>query len=150
MGTGALFSLEVSWTPESSDDIAYINTFAAAGNYTQAGREPIVGGPLGALGILFASPSLGNFLSELPNFTEDVAGIVIGYEAFWKNHRRSLTLEMASRFDTGNTGFNDFALGFEYRHRLAHRIQLQLEASYSVLEKRDDGSTLRAELLFQF
>jgi len=150
VGTGTLVSLEVSWTLESSDDIAYINTFVAVDNYTQAGREPIVGGPLGALGILFASPSLGNFLSELSSFSDDVVGATMGYQAFWNNHRRSLTLEMAGRIDTGGSGFNDVAVGFEYRHRLAHRVQLQLEASYSVLEKRDDGSTLRAEILVQF
>ena len=150
VGTGTMVSLEVSWTPAYSDDIVYINSFVVGGNYTQAGREPIVGGPLAPLGILFASPSLGNFLSELSSFTDDVAGMAIGYEAFWKNHRRSLTLELAGRIDTGGSGFNDAAVGFECRHRLAQRIQLTLESSYSLLEKRDNGHTFRAELLYRF
>ncbi len=153
---GTIYSSEVSWTPYKSDDIAYVNSFVVDGTYTQAGRESIVGGPLGGLGILFASPSLGNFLSELNNFTSEVAGVAIGYEAFWSdgqsanNHRRSLTLEVAGRKDLGYRGFDDFAFGFEFRTRLTHRVQLQVDASYSVLEKRDDGSTVRTELRYQF
>lgn len=150
VATGTLVSMEVSWTPVASDDIVYVNTFIAFDNYTQAGREPIVGGPLGSLGIMFASPGLGNFLSELDSFTNEVAGAAIGYEAFWNNHRRSLTLELAGRIETNGNGFNDGAVGFEYRHRLTQRIQLQLESSYSLLEKRDDGHTFRAELLYRF
>jgi hypothetical protein len=149
-GTGIMLSAEVSWTPYRSDDIAYVNGFVVDGNYTQAGREPVVGGPLGGLGVLFASPGVGNFLSELNNFTTDVAGLVVGYEAFWENHRRSLTLEIASRKDLDGSGFDDVAFGFEFRQRLAHRIQFQLDASYSVLEKRNDGSTIRTEIRYQF
>ena len=154
--SGTLYSTEVSWTPYRSDDIMYVNSFYADGRYTQAGRESVVGGPLGGLGILFASPSLGNFLSELDNFTNEEAGLVIGYEAFWSdgqqanNHRRSLTLELAGTKDLDGSGFDDFGFGFEFRTRLSHRVQFQLDASYSVLEKRDDGHTIRTELRYQF
>ena len=153
---GTMYSSEVSWTPYGSDDIMYVNSFVVDGTYTQAGRESVVGGPLGGLGILFASPSLGNFLSELNNFTSEEAGLVIGYEAFFSdgkqvnNHRRSLTLEIAGTKDLGHNGFDDFAFGFEFRTRLSHRIQFQLDASYSVLEKRDDGQTIRTEIRYQF
>ena len=149
--SGTIYSAEVSWTPYKSDDIAFVD-----GRYTQAGRESVVGGPLGGLGILFASPSLGNFLSELDNFTNEEAGIVLGYEAFWSdgqqsnNHRRSLTLEVAGIKDLDDSSFDDFAFGFEFRTRLAHRIQWQLDSSYSVLEKRDDGVTIRSEIRYQF
>ena len=153
---GTMYSAEVSWTPYRSDDIMYVNSFVVDGNYTQAGREPVVGGPLGGLGILFASPSLGNFLSELDNFANEVVGMAIGYEAFWSdgqspnNHRRSLTMEIAGRKDLGGQGCDDFAFGFEFRTRLSHRIQFQVDASYSVLERRNDGSTIRTEIRYQF
>ncbi len=150
VGQGTLYSIEFSWTPEKSDDIVYINSFLADGNYTQAGREPVVGGGLGALGILFASPSLGNFGSELNSFTNDVAGMAIGYEAFWDNHRRSLTLEVAGRKDTSGNRPDDIAFGFEFRQRLAQRIQLQIDSHYAVQEKRDDGFGMRTEILYQF
>lgn len=150
VGEGTLYSAEVSWTPEKSDDVVYVNSFIAAGNYTQAGREPVVGGPLGALGILFASPALGNFGSELNSFADDVAGAAIGYQAFWNHHRTSLTLEVAGRKDTSGRRFDDIAFGFEFRRRLAHRIQLQIDSHYTVQEKRDDGYGLRTEILYQF
>ena len=65
-------------------------------------------------------------------------------------HRRSLTLEIAGREDIVGGSFDDFAFGFEFRTRLAHRVQFQFDASYSVLEKRNNGSTLRSEIRYQF
>ncbi len=150
VGTGTLFSADISFTPKKSDDIVYFNPFFAAGNYTQVGREPVVGGPLGALGILFASPSLGNFGSELISFADDVAGFAAGYQAFWNHHRTSLTMEVAGRKDTSGQRFDDLAFGFEFRQRLAHRIQLQVDSHYTVQEKRDDGFGMRTEILYQF
>jgi hypothetical protein len=150
VGTGTLFSAEVSFTPRSSDDIVYLNTFVSAGNFTQAGREAVVGGPLGALGILFASPSLGNFGSELDSFADDVTGFALGYEAFWQNHRRSLTMEVAGRKDIGGEGIDSLAVGFEFRQRLLQRLQLQVDVHYSFQESRDNGYGARTELLYQF
>jgi hypothetical protein len=149
-GTGVLYSAEVSLTPQKSDDIAYLNTFIADGNFTQVGREPVVGGPLGALGILFASPSLGNFGSELNSFANDVVGFAMGYQAFWNHHRTSLTLETAGRKDTSGDRFDDIAFGFEFRQRLAQRIQLQVDSHYTIQEKRSNGYGLRTEILYQF
>jgi len=149
-GTGTLLSAEFSFTPFKSDDIVYMNPFVAAGNFTQVGREPVVGGPLGALGILFASPSIGNFGSELISFANDVAGFAAGYQAFWNDHRTSLTLEVAGRKDISGDRFDDIAFGYEFRQRLAQRIQLQVDSHYTVQEKRSDGYGLRTEILYQF
>jgi hypothetical protein len=150
VGTGTLYSAEISFTPQRSDDIVYFNSFIAAGNFTQVGREPVVGGPLGALGIMFASPSIGNFGSEMISFANDVAGFAAGYQAFWNHHRTSLTLEVAGRKDTSGERFDDIAFGFEFRQRLAQRIQLQIDSHYTVQEKRSDGYGLRTEILYQF
>ena len=59
-------------------------------------------------------------------------------------------MEIAGRKDLGGQGFDDFAFGFEFRTRLSHRIQFQVDASYSVLERRNDGSTIRTEIRYQF
>jgi len=147
---GTLFSIELSYTPERSDDIVYFNPFWAIGTMTQAGREPIVGGPLASLGINFASPSLGDHLSELSSFANDVVGFALGYQAFWDNHRRNLVLEIATRKNTDGNDVDGLALGAQFQQAIGQRIQLQLDAFVAFQESRDLGSGGRVELLFQF
>ena len=96
VGNGVLLTAELSKTVHGSDDIVYFNSFLGLGNFTQAGREAIVGGPLANTGILFASPNLSTYLAEINPFTDDdVIGGAIGYQAFWDNKRRNLILEIA-------------------------------------------------------
>ncbi len=154
---GVLLSAEISWTPHSSDDIVYINPFWGIDRYTQASREPIVGGPLAPLGINFASPSLGNHLSELSSFNAQVLGLVLGYQAFWDNHRRNLVLELAGvkdttrgLFDTDGIGVDGAAFSIQLQQAVGQHVQLQFDAFVSYLEGRDNGSGARAEFLFQF
>jgi len=147
---GTLLSAEISLTPYGSDDVFYVNPFIAIDNYTQVGREPVVGGPLGTLGILFASPSIGNFAAELNPFANEVAGVAIGYQAFWDNHKRNLILEAAGRKNTTGVGNDDLAVGFQFQQRLAQRIQLQLDGHYAFQENRDNGYGARTEILIQF
>jgi hypothetical protein len=156
-GDGVLVSAEVSWTPHSSDDVVYVNPFYGFGGYTQVGRETIVGGPLAPLGISFASPSLGNHLSELSSFNTRVAGIAIGYQAFWDNHRRNLVIELAgvkdntrNLFSTDGDGRDAAALSVQFQQAIGQHVQLQLDGFVSYLESRDNGSGARAEILVQF
>ncbi len=152
-----LLSAEISWTPHSSDDIVYINPFVGIDRYTQAAREPIVGGPLAALGISFASPSLGNHLSELSSFNTEVVGAAIGYQAFWDNHRRNIVFEIAgvkdatrSLFDDDGPGTDAAAFTVQFQQAFGRRVQLQLDGFVSYLEGRDNGAGARAEILIQF
>ncbi len=154
---GVLLSAEMSWTPHSSDDVFYVNPFWGIDRYSQAGREPIVGGPLAALGISFASPSLGNHLSELSSFNTNVVGAAIGYQAFWDQHRRNLVLEVAGvkdttrgLFDTDGAGTDAAAFTVQFQQAIGQRVQLQLDAFVAYLEGRDNGSGSRAEILIQF
>ncbi len=102
---GVLLSTELSWTPHGSDDTIWINPFVTIGNFTQAGRENVDGGgPLAPIGILFASPNLGAFGSELDNKANDNAGAAIGYQAFWNDHWTNLGLEIAGFKDIGPRG----------------------------------------------
>jgi hypothetical protein len=57
---------------------------------------------------------------------------------------------LAGRKDTSGQRFDDIAFGFEFRQRLAQRIQLQVDSHYNVQEKRSDGYGLRTEILYQF
>lgn len=146
-GTGTLLSAEFSTTLKGSDDIAYFNPFIGINNFTQAGREAILGGPLASLGILFASPNLSTYGAEVSPFTDDVVGLAAGYQAFWDRHRRNLIFEVAGRHDTDGNGFDQLGLGFQLQQAFGRHSQVQLESFYTFNEDRDNGSGARLELL---
>ena len=150
IGNGTLLSAEFSSTVAGSDDIAYFNPFIGIGNFTQAGREQILGGPLASLGILFASPNLSTYGAEISPFTDDVVGFAAGYQAFWDNHRRNLILEIAGRHDYDGKGFDQLGIGFQLQQAFGRRIQAQLEGFYVFNGERDDGVGARAELLIVY
>ena len=147
VGDGVLLTAEFSKHPHGSDDIVYFNPFIAIGNYTQAGREAVVGGPLANVGILFASPSLGNYLAEVNPFTDDVVGFALGYQAFWDNNRRNLILEIAGRESFNNTGPDSLGFGAQLQQAVGRNVQLQFEAYYTINDGEKDGVGTRAEVL---
>lgn len=160
---GVLLSTEFSWTPHRSDDTVWINPFVTIGNFTQAGRENVDGGgPLAPIGILFASPNLGAFGSELDNKANDNAGAAIGYQAFWNDHRTNLGLEIAGFKDIGledefQEGFEwQVGVGFQAQQKVTEQSLVQLEAFYALqegegdFEADDDAYGGRLEFLYQF
>lgn len=146
VGDGVLLTAEFSKHPHGSDDIVYFNPFLAIGNFTQAGREPVVGGPLANTGILFASPALANYGAEINPFTDDDVGAAIGYQAFWDNNRRNLILEIAGKHNYGGDGFDSLGFGFQLQQAVGQHVQLQFEAFYTLNEDRSDGLGARAEV----
>ena len=147
VGTGTLLTSEISKTVKQSDDIVYFNSFLGLGNFTQAGREAVNGGPLANTGILFASPNLSTYLAELDPFTTDsVIGGAVGYQAFWDNKRRNLILEIAGRHDLSGDGFDSLGVGAQLQQAVGQHVQLQFETFYAFNEGRDDGYGARAEI----
>lgn len=153
---GALMSAEISWTPHGSDDTAYINPFLSIGSFTQAAREPIDGGgPLAALGILFASPNIGGFGSELINRANDVTGFAVGYQAFWNDHRTNLALELAGRhslgwYDEEFDSVDQLGIGFQAQQKVHQQALIQLEGFVAAQENSDKTTGARLEFLYQF
>ena len=150
IGDGTLVSIDLSKLVPGSEDIIYFNPFWGIGNYTQAGREPILGGPLASLGILFATPNLSTYGAEMVPFTNDVAGFATGYQAFWDNNKRNLILELAARKDTDGEGFDSLAIGFQLQQAIGQHVQLQPEAFYAFNEGQSDGSGFRFELFIVY
>ena len=149
VGNGTLLTAEISKTVPGSDDIVYFNSFLGFGNFTQAGREAVVGGPLANTGILFASPSLSTYLAEIDPFVEDdLVGGAIGYQAFWDNKRRNMIFEIAGRQSLRNDGLGVNSLGFgvQYQQAVGQHAQLTLESFYTINENFDDGLGARAEI----
>jgi|LWDU01.1.fsa_nt_gi hypothetical protein len=150
IGDGTLLTAEFSSVVHGSDDIAYVNPFLAIGNYTQAGRESVVGGPLANTGILFASPNIANYGAEINPFTNDVVGVATGYQAFWDNHRRNLVLEVAVKHDYNGDDFNSYGVGFQLQQAVGEHVQLQLESFYVINSEVDDTSGSRFEVLIVY
>lgn len=151
LGNGTLITAEISKTVPGSDDIIYFNSFLGLGNFTQAGREAIVGGPLANTGILFASPNLSTYGAEINPFTDDdVIGGAIGYQAFFDNKRRNLILEIAGRHDISGNGFDSLGFGAQLQQAVGQHAQLTFEAFYTINEGRDDGAGARAEIQFVY
>jgi len=147
IGNGALITAELSKNVKGSDDIVYFNSFLGLGNFTQAGREQIVGGPLANTGILFASPNLSTYGAELDPFTTDsVIGGAVGYQAFWDNKRRNLIMEVAGRHDLSGDGFDSIGIGAQLQQAIGRHVQLTFETFYAFNEGRDNGSGARAEI----
>jgi hypothetical protein len=149
VGNGTLLTAELSKTVPGSDDIVYFNSFLGFGNFTQAGREAVVGGPLANTGILFASPSLSTYLAEIDPFVEDdVIGGAIGYQAFWDDKRRNMIFEIAGRqsLRSDGLGVNSLGFGVQYQQAVGQHAQLTLESFYTINENLDDGLGARAEI----
>jgi len=147
VGDGVLFTAEFSKTVPESDDIVYFNPFLGIGNYTQAGREAIVGGPLANTGILFASPNLSTYLAEInPFIIDDVIGAAIGYQAFFDHGRRNLILEIAGRKDLSGDGLDSLGFGFQLQQAVGQHFQFTYEGFYTLNRGQDNGLGGRVEM----
>ncbi|MFI4986164.1 MAG: hypothetical protein ACHQF3_01870 [Alphaproteobacteria bacterium] len=147
---GTLVSGEFAYTLPNSNDIVYLNPYVALNNYTQASKDPIAGGPLAPLGILYAAYGIGTSRSALSSAAWDVAGAALGYQAFWDDKRRNLTLEIGGRKDTGNKSFDAVGAGAQYQQALTRRILWQVNATIARQDGRNNNYGLRTEILYQF
>jgi hypothetical protein len=150
-GDGTLISAEISHIVPGSDDIWYVNPYVALGNFTQAGREAILGGPLANIGILFASPNLSTYGAEISPFVNDVVGFSAGYQAFWDDHKRNMILEFSNKIDYDGRGFDSYGLGFQVQQKIGQYVQLTFEG-YAVknTENQDDtvGSRFEVQIVY--
>ena len=150
VGDGTLITGEFSFTPHYSHDIAYFNPFVAIGNFTQAGREAILGGPLANTGILFASPNLSTHGAEINPFVDDDIGFAVGYQAFYEHRRRNLVLELATKKDFSGSGNDSLAVGYQLQQAVGQYVQLQAETWYTFNNEISDGSGFRLEMLIVY
>jgi len=150
VGDGTLLTAEISSLVKKSDDIVYLNGYIGIDNYTQAGREAIVGGPLANTGILFASPNLSTHGAEINPFTDDTVGFATGYQAFWDDKRRNLILELGTRFDTNGGETDAVGTGFQLQQAVGRHVQLQLDSWYTFQDNGNDDSGARFEVLIVY
>ncbi len=148
--TGTVFLAELSGDPMGNDDVLYVNAAWAIDRFTSAARDPIAGGPLGPVGILFASPNLGDYGTALSNRADDVVAAAAGYQMFFNQERTQLVAELGTRIATDPDRRDAAAIGLRFQQALGSRFVLQLDGFVSREEARDLGYGARSELLVRF
>jgi len=151
--TGVLWFADFSTTPQGTDDIYYLTGFVAQDEFTQVARDPLVGGPLGRVGILFASQQLGGFDAMLSNRAKDVAGFSVGRQWFLvPNNREQLIVEFGGRLSWAEQA-EGVGLGTRYQIQIHNQafLQFNLFGTWES-EINDDGFGYgaRSELQVKF
>ena len=148
---GVMLYGDLSTTPLGTDDILYITGFAAHGEFTQAGRDPTVGGPLTRAGIIFASPQLGSYSGPLSARANDVIGFAGGRQWFLTaNNREQFVLEVGGRKDIGGFDSDAVALAGRYQIQIHNQAFWQLDLYGSYKETQGAGYGARSEILVRF
>ncbi len=115
---GVLIHDQFSWTPHRGINLAYVTAYTGIGQFRSAARGPLVGGPLGRTGILWASVGLGRFGPPLGNQSDNSIGGAVGYQMFFDGTRKQLVLEAGARRHTtgvGMAGSDLFGIGGRYQ-----------------------------------
>ena len=150
--SGVLGFMSFSTTPETSDDILYINAFVARNEFTQAARDPVVGGPLGRAGILFSTQRLGQFGSPLNPRAKDVAGFAVGRQWFLvPTNREQLIVEIGGRVSWEDEP-QGVGIAARYQIQIHNQAFLQFDLFGTFVDDVDDGfgAGARSELQIKF
>ena len=134
---------ELSWSPSYRSDIMYFNSFLGIDNFSSASRGPSTGGPLGATGLLFASPGMGFFPAPLGNSAADSLGSALGYQYFPKAGRQ-LVMEVAARTQTKGDSQTQWGLLLRFQQALTRRLFVEVDAFNA--ERQGTPSTWGARL----
>lgn len=144
---GTLVFNELSWDPYGTHNLAYVNMFWGNDQFRSAARGPLAGGPLGRVGLLFAARGVGTYPAPLNNVADDAIGGAVGYQMFFDDNRRQITVEAGGRHEFNSNRFDSAAIGVRMQQALGRRYILDVEA-YGVARKNaDNGGGLRVELL---
>ena len=148
---GVLLFTDFSTTPQTSDDIFYVTLFSAFGEFTQAGRDHFIGGPLTRAGILFASPQLGSYVGPLSARANDVVGFSVGRQWFLvPNNREQLVVELGGRKEITGPEAGGLGLAGRYQIQIHNQAFWQFELYGTVKEKEGPGYGARSEILVRF
>ncbi len=148
-GDGALLFGDINWTPAYTNDIAYVTFFAGFDRYTSAARDPLAGGPLGRVGLLFSARGLGSFPAPLSNRAGDAYGGAVGYQFQLAKTRRQLTFEAGVRKDDNNNGADSVGIAGKLQQAFGRRTVFTIEAFGTAHENNQPGAGIRTEILLK-
>jgi hypothetical protein len=150
-GRGTLLFGQASMSPHGSPDLIYATGFWAIDKFSSAARNPEVGGPLGQVGILFASPAFGRFGAPLNNQATRAVGGAIGYQLFLDQTRKQLIFELGARTNTDDgPAAGQIGFGARYQQAFCRHFIMILDSFVAKQEKFDVASGARAILLIKF
>ena len=153
---GVLVSGELSWVPHATHDHLYVTAFAALDDYRPIARDPALGGPLGRVGINFASVGIGSLGAPLSNQAREVVGGAVGRQFFFDDTRRQLILEAGLRIGLESDVADQFAGTARYQMAVGRRFVWVFDVFGGRRESLgvgDDDQTLlggRVELVTKF
>ncbi len=154
VSTGGLLTSQLSKTMTYNDDIFYFNSFLGVEDYSSAARDPSVGGPLGLIGILYASPGIGEYATPLGNRVGGSLGFGMGYQHFFDATKKAqLVLELGGRLATEGDGQSSLGFGARYQKGFGKHYILVLDAygaTYDDTALGDVGYGVRAEWRVRF
>lgn len=149
-GRGVLLFHQLSWTLHHTEDIVYLNTFWAIDQFTSPARGTLAGGPLGQVGILFASAGLGQFGAPLSNQASDAAGGSIGYQLFHDEFKQQVIFEVGGRESTNGTDDGAIGIGARFQRALNQHWIAVIDGFAVKREGRDVAPGVRLEFLAKF
>ncbi len=124
---GYLFFTEISRTPHHTHNHLYFNGFWVNNTFRSAARDPGNGGPLARAGISFAGVGLGRYGAPLSGEARDITGGALGYQMFFGQNRRQLTLEAAARIGLEDVVQDQYGVTIRYRAALGRFFVLTAE-----------------------
>lgn len=124
---GGLLFLELSSTPTASDDLIYATGYWAPEEFRSASRDPNLGGPLSAAGILFESAGLGRYAAALDSSTDSSVGGALGFQKFFNETRSQIVLEIAERYALRGSGQRATATGIRLQQALGRRSLIRFD-----------------------
>ncbi len=150
-GTGTLLTSELSFSPKATDDNVYFNAFGALGQYDSAARRPESGGPLGGIGVQFASAGLGRAAAPINPRARDAVGGALGYQQFFCGGRSNLIFELAGRASLSGADTGIVSGAIQYQRALGGHFVFTC-MGFAGWQSRLDDITAggRLELLIKF
>ena len=150
-GQGELLFAQTSWTPHHTEDLTYVNAFLAIDQFTSPTRGPLMGGPLGQTGIVFAAPGVGRAGAPVPVRTNNTAGASLGYQFFFDHTRRQLILELGGQKEIeGSQNQGAIATVVRYQQALGQHFIWVCDGFVGKREGVGVSQGVRGEILVKF
>ncbi len=147
---GELLFAQTSWTPHHTEDLVYLNTFWAIDQFTSPARGPLMGGPLGQTGILFAGSGLGRYGAPIGVMTNNVAGASLGYQMFFDHTREQVIFEVGGVKETKGVSRGALGAGVRIQKACGQHTIFVLDGFVSKHEAQPTSQGARSEILIKF